>query len=232
MKKGSVYKITNSVNGKVYIGLTTSYVSDRWYQHKRAVSQGCNSALYSAIRKYGIDKFSIETIAAPIDVRHLPELETLLIKQYGSYGLAGYNMSYGGENGIGRTLTESGKASIKAARNTPDALAGNSIRNKLRMSTVSGKAHQTRMVEAARNAKDNQIAGRKAYAATDAGKAQLLESARKGAARKAELSGKKVAVGSIVFKSVKEAADDHGIERGAVRYRIKSDNFHEWQWAC
>ena len=50
-KFGSIYLITNTANGKVYVGLTRSYVSDRWYGHKLAAKNGASSALYRAMRK-------------------------------------------------------------------------------------------------------------------------------------------------------------------------------------
>ena len=230
-KFGSIYRITCLCNAKVYIGLTRKYVSDRWYQHKKAAASGASSALYQAIRNHGADMFYIEHIACAVSDESLSELESLLIKQYGSYGSLGYNMSLGGERAECRTMTNEGKERLKQARRLPSAVSKNRAINVARMATKEGREHQAKMVIAARNAKDRLSESRKAYAQTEHGAKQIHMAAKKGAARKAEISSKKVVVGSEVFRSVSDAAEAYGIERGAVRWRIKSSNFEAWGWA-
>ena len=61
---GFIYKITNDVNGKVYIGKTLNTVVSRWKEHchdkdRRNME---NRPLYRAMNKYGLEHFSIETI--------------------------------------------------------------------------------------------------------------------------------------------------------------------------
>ena len=100
---GYIYKITNLINGKVYIGLTTKTVEERWKQHKALVENGNTRHLYSSMRKYGIENFKIETIDSANTVTELGELEKKYIKEYNSkdYNI-GYNLTNGGEtaNGI------------------------------------------------------------------------------------------------------------------------------------
>lgn len=59
-----IYCITNHVNGKKYIGKTTSSVSKRWKEHCRDYKkERCKDRpLYRAMNKYGIDSFSIEML--------------------------------------------------------------------------------------------------------------------------------------------------------------------------
>lgn len=228
---GSIYRITCLKNGKVYIGLTRGYVSNRWHQHKKAAAQGASSALYSAMRRHGVDAFEVAPIASALSVTHLANLERILIAEHGAYGSGGYNMSLGGESGYSRRMTDEGKARIRAARNRPEALESNRERNRLRMSTDDGKAHQARMVDAARLAGEKLAASRRRYAATPDGAAQVAAAAALGAKRKAELSSKAVLADGVMFKSVQDAALAHGIERGAVRWRIKSPRFQAWEWA-
>ena len=58
-----IYKITNNINGKVYIGETTRTVQIRWNQHKtRARNTQFTEYLYNAMRKYGIENFSAEEV--------------------------------------------------------------------------------------------------------------------------------------------------------------------------
>lgn len=47
-----IYKLTNAVNGKYYIGSSVD-IYKRWNQHQRRARQNTNEPLYSAIRKYG-----------------------------------------------------------------------------------------------------------------------------------------------------------------------------------
>lgn len=90
-----VYKITNLINNKMYIGLTTQQLKKRWSAHK-SDTRSCK-ALGRAIKKYGADNFKIETIYKT-DNRHdmiLKEIE--LIKSLNTLVPNGYNISKGGE---------------------------------------------------------------------------------------------------------------------------------------
>lgn len=55
-----IYKITNKINGKVYIGQTTDSLSRRKSGHIQAATSGSKSKLYSAMRKYGVENFEFE----------------------------------------------------------------------------------------------------------------------------------------------------------------------------
>ena len=58
-----IYKITNKVNGKVYIGQSRD-IKRRWYEHRKVKGDYDRHSypLYSAIEKYGIDNFEFEII--------------------------------------------------------------------------------------------------------------------------------------------------------------------------
>ncbi len=92
---GYIYKISNNINNKVYIGQTVRTVNKRWEQHKRDASyKTFQTHLYLAIYKYGIDNFYIETIEECPDEK-LDEREIYWIKQYNSFH-NGYNETLGG----------------------------------------------------------------------------------------------------------------------------------------
>ena len=60
-----IYKITNLINGKVYIGLDTGPENEmrRWKSHQKSVnSYKGRSKLYSSMKKYGIENFKCEII--------------------------------------------------------------------------------------------------------------------------------------------------------------------------
>lgn len=90
-----VYKITNSVNGKVYIGQTRRTVEERMDEHYRdfTTERYWDKPLYVAMRKYGIRNFTVETIEETDD----PEIrEMFWIEQYRSFK-NGYNATMGGK---------------------------------------------------------------------------------------------------------------------------------------
>jgi group I intron endonuclease len=57
-----IYLITNTINGKFYIGQTRRNLSQRWEHHKSNASTNRSYPLSRAIRKYGPDSFSIQEI--------------------------------------------------------------------------------------------------------------------------------------------------------------------------
>lgn len=88
MKK-AIYKITNNMNSKVYIG-QTCHPQKRWSAHQK--TQG--TVLNSAINKYGVENFSFEILEWTEEYN---TRERHWIAYYNSYGLKGYNMNAGGE---------------------------------------------------------------------------------------------------------------------------------------
>lgn len=97
---GYIYQITNLINNKKYIGLTTSTIQERWKQHLQALNSGVDYAIYKAMRKYGLENFVIEELEeVPND--QLNEKEKEYIKAKDSYikNGKGYNLTRGGEGG-------------------------------------------------------------------------------------------------------------------------------------
>lgn len=97
---GHIYKVTNLINGKVYIGQTIQTVQNRWYRHcgKSGISQAeLNTHFKRAILKYGKDNFKIEVIE-DCDSSLLNEREKYYISYFDSYN-NGYNSTLGGNDG-------------------------------------------------------------------------------------------------------------------------------------
>lgn len=90
-----IYKITNKLNNKVYIGQSID-IEKRWEAHK-FYSYNEKTALQLAFKKYGVSNFNFEIIEK-CDKEKLNEREQYWIKFYNSYGENGYNMNFGGEN--------------------------------------------------------------------------------------------------------------------------------------
>lgn len=95
--KIGIYKITNLVNGKVYIGQSI-HISTRLYQHKkiRGISHG--SLIDKAIQKYGVENFSFEILELCLK-NELDEKEKKFIQEYNSITPNGYNIKEGGQGG-------------------------------------------------------------------------------------------------------------------------------------
>lgn len=99
-RKFYVYKHTNKINGKVYIGITCQKPEDRW----------CNGAGYSnqlffrrAIKKYGWDNFEHEILYEGLDNEDAVKIEAELIQYYKSLGRC-YNVSNGFDDTPDRSI--------------------------------------------------------------------------------------------------------------------------------
>ena len=91
--EGFIYKITNKVNGKSYIGQTRNTVEFRWRQHYKAKD---NKYFHRAIQKYGKENFEVTTLEK-CDVEKLNDREIYYINKYNTFG-DGYNLTKGGQN--------------------------------------------------------------------------------------------------------------------------------------
>lgn len=94
---GIVYKVTNIVNGKMYIGRTTQGLYKRKWSHESRARNYKNTTFYKAIRKYGENNFVWEIIEECNDKDTLNAREIHYIEQYDSFGRSGYNETIGGE---------------------------------------------------------------------------------------------------------------------------------------
>lgn len=90
-----VYKYSNVVNGKTYIGITC-HEEKRIIQHQMARD---TCAFHSAVRKYGYDKFKYEVLDRDLTRFEAEQKEISYIKKYNSYK-NGYNSTLGGEAGF------------------------------------------------------------------------------------------------------------------------------------
>lgn len=71
---GCIYKITNVINNKLYIGYTTATLKERMRRHKND-DINHNTLLGRAIKKYGWENFKYEVVVYEDDKEKLLELE-------------------------------------------------------------------------------------------------------------------------------------------------------------
>lgn len=106
MIKGIIYKWTNKVNNKCYIGKTINEYKRKWeHLHDRRYK----SAFHDALDKYGVEQFNYEVLVSLSSNDYekinnvLNHLERFYIKKYNSSDRdCGYNLTDGGDGLIGR----------------------------------------------------------------------------------------------------------------------------------
>lgn len=94
---GFIYKITNNINQKSYIGKTERSIQVRYKEHLRHKDY-LDLPLYRAFNKYGVENFTITEIEE-CDNKDLDNREIYWINFYKTYS-DGYNCTAGGEGGI------------------------------------------------------------------------------------------------------------------------------------
>lgn len=110
----TAYMITNQINGKVYIGVTSRTIEQRFLEHiaeSKRTRRVC--AIHLAIRKYGEHQFKIVEIACAFSREDLSDLERVLIRERGTNAPNGYNLTMGGDGVLGLSVEIRAKISDK-----------------------------------------------------------------------------------------------------------------------
>jgi group I intron endonuclease len=133
-----VYKATNMVNDKVYIGKTVHSLERRKSQHLHELKKNNNQYFKRALRKYGKENFEWEVLTETDDEKKLNVLEKFYIAAYKKMTDV-YNLTNGGEGVSGYIPTEEIRKKIS------ESLKGKypiSIENKIKLSKLnSGSNH-------------------------------------------------------------------------------------------
>lgn len=103
---GIVYKVTNTINNKIYVGQTIAGLKTRQENHVNdALAKRDNHYFHNAIRKHGKDKFEWKIIGSAESKEKLDELEIYYIKELKSFK-EGYNLTKGAGGMTGYIITE------------------------------------------------------------------------------------------------------------------------------
>ena len=125
--KAFVYRITNTVNGKIYIGKTCNKnPSNRWLRHlavakSRRTDNNTYQILHKAINRYGKENFLFEIIEECASNDLGCEREIFWIAHYKSnvhqYGKKfGYNLTAGGDGSLGFRHSQKSKDLMSQSR--------------------------------------------------------------------------------------------------------------------
>lgn len=113
---GLIYKVTNTINEKVYIGQTTQTLHKRRTRHESG-SRKKNTTIYfhRALKRHLLENFHWEILEYCNDKTELNDMEYHYIMSFDSYK-HGYNQTLGGENSYGRICTEVTRKKMSKAR--------------------------------------------------------------------------------------------------------------------
>jgi group I intron endonuclease len=109
-----IYKITNTVNNKSYIGQTVRTLRQRKNQHISESKRGKDTTCYihNAIRKHGDVNFKFEIIDKCKNIDELNEKEIYHIEKYNTLKPNGYNLTEGGNGTTGYVFDDETKKRI------------------------------------------------------------------------------------------------------------------------
>lgn len=136
-----LYVVTNTVNGKQYVGLTMTSLEQRLKQHFSAARRGRKSAFTNALRKYGEPAFTVSLIRSDAKSYAALQLQEVEEIQRRDCIRKGYNTAKGGAIGTSKEITIAGKVfpSLAAAA---DAYAIDSTVFVLRLSRLKWSAEE------------------------------------------------------------------------------------------
>lgn len=121
-----VYKISNTVNDRLYVGLTTNGLEKRWREHRCAANTNVDKPLYRAMRLHGVENFKIELVYEATSAEDMRQAELRYIAELkahakdGGYNLTDHGHKHGdttrpcGENNYKAKLTEEMVAFIRS----------------------------------------------------------------------------------------------------------------------
>lgn len=202
-----IYKATNSINGKAYIGQTVRTVRERMMEHMRHDESHFDKAL----KKYGIENFNVVVIDSAKTVEELNEKEKFWIEFFCTLGDRGYNMCEGGGNTTGYHHTEASKKAMSEKKKNAYVGTGNPF---------YGKQHS-------KESRRKMSESRKGRIITPEWRKHISESS------KSKVRVQNVETGEI-FESVRQAANKYGIiethiSRVCRGKRKKTGGYH-WKY--
>ena len=141
-----IYKITNKVNGKAYVGLTKRGLDKRWRAHCSLANCNLTCAkrphFHRAIVKYGVNVWKTEILIEGITTaEEAARKEIEMISKYDTYA-NGYNSTKGGDGTTGYVLSKEEQA--KSTKGIAKYIAARSEEIKARDSKIATERNRKR----------------------------------------------------------------------------------------
>jgi group I intron endonuclease len=146
-----IYKITNTITQKSYIGQTTRPIEKRFEQHQK--SNRC-VAIYGAIEKYGWDNFEKDWYECPDEDLNFDE--ELLVREMETLSPGGYNLREGGGN-CGKMSEESNRRNSEAKKGAKNPNWGKPRGNETKQKIREGNIGKTRSDETKKNISETKL---------------------------------------------------------------------------
>ena len=194
-----IYRITNRINGKQYIGQTSRTLKRRFFEHSNNKK---NSLISQAIRKYGKENFAIEQIDLCETVEQANEREQYYVALHNTITPNGYNLTSGGQHCIrSEKAHQNMSLGQKRRYERQEEHEKSSRAQKRRAQTPLGRAQllaasqkAKELADEKRREKESQLppkfekksAAAKQRAATPEGRAKILNAVAKSVASRAE----------------------------------------------
>lgn len=226
-----IYKTTNCINGKVYIGKSEKSFNKKYY--------GSGSLLKKAITKYGKHNFKIEVLEELLTIDELNDREKYWIKYYSDNS---YNLAEGGSGGwttkhytfekkeAYSNLLSSIRIGRKHKKETIEKLkqmhAGKNFGDSKKVSETVKKIWKDP------NSVFNSPEYRKRL--SDSAKKRVWSEETKEKIRQSKLGSNspvavKIEVDGVIYETRRECAKHFKISEPAVTKRCKSKNFENWK---
>jgi len=113
-----IYKSTNKITGKIYIGQTTKNLEQRIKGHIKESKIDSNRPFMLSINEYGEDNFTFETIDSANNLDELNDKEVYWINFYNSVSPNGYNVTGGGQGKKMKTTKELSRIISEGLKNS------------------------------------------------------------------------------------------------------------------
>lgn len=133
-----VYRITNKINGKSYVGQTVRSLEKRWKEHCQR-SNVKTMAISNALHKYGAENFYIEILEECPSLEEMNKKEEYYIKSLNTLSPEGYNLKTGGDSK--KWSEESKKKLSNSKKGKPGLPRSEKTRKKMSDTHVGVKKH-------------------------------------------------------------------------------------------
>lgn len=205
---GKIYCIQNKVNGKRYIGKTTSTLYKRFYKHCYDSKHNPKTYLHKAIAKHGKECFEIYLVE---ETDNINTREQFWIRELNTLAPIGYNLTKGGDGGD-TSSTEGYINGMKRRRSYKGK--GNPMYGKSAMKGLKhSESTKLKMSEARRKYWEN--LDRNTFKCKTSGSNNPMYG-------KVPLNAKPVKIDNVEYSSIAGAARELGISEHKVRKYVKA----------